>query len=66
MAPTSETARQRLLSSLRGQTLVLPDICKFLEHWPQYINPEIERLREEVDDRLSRQEDKSSSCSTPS
>ena len=54
MEQASETPRQLLLASLRGQSFALPDLHKFMEHWPQYINHEIECLRENIDCKLQK------------
>ena len=45
-------SRQQLLHSLRGQSLVIPDLRTLFDHWPQGVNPEVERLREDVESRL--------------
>ena len=47
-----ESPRQRLVESLHGRNLHIPDLQGLLSHWPQYVNPEIERLRQDVDERL--------------
>ena len=46
--------RQCLLESLQGRVLRIPDLQGLLSHWPQYVNPELSRLREAVDKRLQR------------
>ena len=45
-------SRQQLLHSLRGQSVVIPDLRTLFDHWPQGVNPEVERLREDVENRL--------------
>ncbi|KAL9042707.1 MAG: hypothetical protein Q9180_000409 [Flavoplaca navasiana] len=45
-------ARDELLQSLQGQTLQIPDLQALLQHWPQYINLELDRLRGHVEMRL--------------
>ena len=46
--------RQKLLNSLQGCNLYIPDLQALLEHWPQYVNPELERLRKDIAERLER------------
>lgn len=45
-------SRQQLVKSLQGRSLCIPDLQAFLGHWPQYINPDFERLRQDVDQTL--------------
>ena len=54
MAPNAECSRQQLVNSLQGCNLYIPDLQALLEHWPQYVNPEVERLRKDVAERLER------------
>lgn len=54
MAPDIKTTRQELLESLHGRSLHIPDLQVYLSHWPHYINPELENLREDVDIKLRR------------
>lgn len=54
MAPNADSSRQQLLNSLQGGSLYIPDLQALLEHWPQYVNPELERLRKDVAERLER------------
>ena len=54
MAPDAIISRQQLLGSLQGCSLYIPDLQALLEHWPQYVNPELERLQKEVIERLER------------
>ena len=44
--------REELLKSLRGRTLSVPDLQALLSKWPQDINPELDRLRKDVDEML--------------
>ncbi|KAL0264969.1 hypothetical protein SLS55_000924 [Diplodia seriata] len=46
------STRQELLSEVRGQTLVLPDLWQYCSHWPQAVNPGLDRLRQDVNDWL--------------
>ena len=46
--------RQDLVGELRGQTVHVPDLHDILPDWPHAINPEIERLRRDVEARLDR------------
>lgn len=54
MFPKNQPLRQHLLESLRGQELRIPDLQGFFDHWPQYINPNLQHLRRDVDERLKR------------
>ncbi|KAL9003529.1 MAG: hypothetical protein Q9188_003615 [Gyalolechia gomerana] len=45
-------SRDQLLKSLQGRSLHIPDLQAPLAHWPQYINPQLERLRQDVDETL--------------
>ena len=54
MAPNAEPPRQQLLNSLQGCNLYIPDLQALLERWPQYVNPELERLQKHVAERLER------------
>ena len=54
MESNTESSRQQLLKSLQGRSLHIPDLQALLDHWPQYVNPEVGRLRKDVDDRLQR------------
>lgn len=44
--------RDQILQSLRGNTLKIPDLQALLQHWPQYVNLEVDRLRRYVDKKL--------------
>ena len=46
------SSRQRILESLRGETFVVPDLQILFHHWPQRVNPEEKRLRDDVNRRL--------------
>lgn len=48
--------RKKLLSKLRGQTICMPDLRPFLAHWPKDCHPELERLRGDTREWLSRYE----------
>lgn len=41
--------REEILSALRGQSLHIPDLQALLSDWPQYVSPELGRLRGECD-----------------
>ena len=47
-------SRQQVLRLLRGRTYEIPDMQSMLGAWPQDINPELERLRADVNIRLER------------
>lgn len=51
---TSQTPREQLLKDLRGRNLVIPDLQNLFRNWPQYVHPELERLRQTVDKSLTR------------
>jgi hypothetical protein len=44
--------RQRLLDSLRGQHLHIPDLRVLFEHWPQAVSPYLDQLKLDVPERL--------------
>ncbi|KAL8709490.1 MAG: hypothetical protein Q9220_005732 [cf. Caloplaca sp. 1 TL-2023] len=46
--------REQLLHALKGHELRIPDLKSLLKDWPQYENPELESLRDEVDEWLER------------
>jgi hypothetical protein len=48
--------RNALLSSLRGQTIRIPDLKPLFQHWPTKTNPDLDHLRTEVNDWLKRWE----------
>ena len=54
MAPHTGTSRQQLLKSLQGHSLSIPNLQALLDHWPQYVNPELEHLQKDVVERLQR------------
>lgn len=54
VAVDEETSRQRLLGSLTGQDLHIPDLQPLLSSWPQYVSPQLERLKKDVDEKLER------------
>lgn len=45
---------ERLLISLRGQRVVLPDLDGLFQDWPTKVNPNLSRLRQELDIWLER------------
>ncbi|KAL8963659.1 MAG: hypothetical protein Q9193_000103 [Seirophora villosa] len=47
-----QAPRKQLLKSLKGRVLHIPNLQALMSHWPQYVNPELERLREDVDNTL--------------
>ncbi|KAH8432112.1 uncharacterized protein LDX57_009758 [Aspergillus melleus] len=44
--------RKCLLCSLRGRAFTIPDLQATFAHWPQRINPEVDRLADAVGERL--------------
>jgi hypothetical protein len=49
-----QAERTRLLSSLRGQTIHIPDLAPLFSHWLTKTNPALHHLRLEVNDWLHR------------
>lgn len=45
MAPVAQDPREQLLKSLRGSSMILPDITTLLCPWPQAVNPNLDRVR---------------------
>lgn len=52
MTSNPEASRQELLSSLKGRSLYIPNLQALLDHWPQYVNPQVHDLQKDVDERL--------------
>jgi hypothetical protein len=52
MASQDHLSRLQLLSSLKGNSAVLPDMQALLYDWPQHVNPEIDRLHKDVEKYL--------------
>ena len=52
MDPAQVTARSQLRGSIKGKTLLIPDLQSYLQHWPQEVSPHVNRLREDVNKRL--------------
>ncbi|RYP49954.1 hypothetical protein DL769_011021 [Monosporascus sp. CRB-8-3] len=44
--------REELLQLLRGQVLEIPDLHAIFKHWPQAVNPRLDRLRPLIPKRL--------------
>ena len=44
-----------LIQSLKGQKVRLPDLHNIFADWTEAVNPEVERMREDVSKRLKRQ-----------
>lgn len=49
-----QTQREKLLASLRGQTVRIPHLAPLFKHWPTKTNPEVDRMRIDIRDRLDR------------
>jgi hypothetical protein len=45
-------SREKLLTTLRGRSFVIPDLQQIFGHWPQDVHPELGRLAEDVKQRL--------------
>ncbi|KAI1734371.1 isoprenoid synthase domain-containing protein [Xylaria scruposa] len=52
MEGTLPNARERLLTSLRGSSAVIPDIQRVLHQYPFKVHPQVERLEEDVHKEL--------------
>ena len=52
MEAATKVSRQQLLASFEGHSLNIPDLQVLLSHWPQYVNSELEHLRQDVDEQL--------------
>lgn len=48
----AEAPSKQLLKSLQGRMLHIPDLQAMMSHWPQYVSPELDRLRADVDETL--------------
>ncbi|KAL1877797.1 hypothetical protein Plec18167_004766 [Paecilomyces lecythidis] len=44
--------RKRLVRSLRGKTFIIPDLESIFHHWPYAVNPEVDRLKKELNQRM--------------
>lgn len=49
---TSE--RNRLVSSMKGCHVVIPDMQAILRHWPQGVHPDLGKLEEDVHGTLNK------------
>jgi hypothetical protein len=49
-----ELHRRRVLTSLRGLTIRIPNLALLFQNWPTKVNPELDRLRIEVKQWLDR------------
>lgn len=54
--PTGPDRRGKLVRSLRGQHINIPDLHGFFPSWPNDVNHELEALRNHVDRTLDRYE----------
>jgi hypothetical protein len=54
VSPLQIHARARLLDSLRNQTVTVPALKPLFGRWPFLVNPELDRLRADVDEWLRR------------
>ena len=46
--------RQNLINSLKGQSVLIPNLHTILLYWSHSVNPAIKRLHDDVDRRLDR------------
>ena len=51
---TTLQAPSAILNSLRGEKIVLCDLNRIFNNWPKEINPNLDRLRHDVDIWLER------------
>jgi hypothetical protein len=49
-----QAQRKRLLSSLRGKTICVPDLAPLFQHWPTKTNPDLARMNADVHDWLNK------------
>ena len=49
-----QSPKQKLLNDLRGQHLEIPNLQHLFRDWPQYVNPELGKLRHVVNELLER------------
>jgi hypothetical protein len=49
-----QAQREKLLASLRGQTIHIPDLTPLFQHWPTKTSPNLERMRVDIHDWLNR------------
>ena len=54
MEKTTQSPKEQLLKSLLGQKLKIPDLQDLFHDWPQYVNPEVERVRSAVNESHER------------
>jgi hypothetical protein len=54
MAQTPHTSAREMITEIKGQSLVLPDLWQYMpaNNWPVDLNPDIPRLREHVRERF--------------
>jgi hypothetical protein len=54
MAHTPHTSAREIITEIKGQSLVLPDLWQYMpaDDWPVNLNPDITRLREHVRERF--------------
>jgi hypothetical protein len=54
--PTTELrlTRKEVLQALRNQKIQVPNLAPYFHHWPAMVNPELTRLRADVDNWLDR------------
>jgi hypothetical protein len=52
--PSTTTKRASLVQSLKGTSIMIPDLEAMLAHWPSAINMHEDQLRNEVHQRLER------------
>jgi hypothetical protein len=54
MARSRYTSAREIITEMKGQSLVLPDLWQYMpaDDWPVDLHPEIPRLREHVRERF--------------
>ena len=54
MEENTQSPKEQLLKSLRGRKLEIPDLQDLFRDWPQCVHPEVERLRNAVNETNER------------
>jgi hypothetical protein len=48
LVPNHESQREKLLASLRGQTVHIPDLKPLFQYWPTATSPHLQRIQDDV------------------
>ncbi|KAI1774249.1 isoprenoid synthase domain-containing protein [Hypoxylon cercidicola] len=52
MKSSPDGVREHLIASIRGSSVVIPDLAKLMSHWPAHVNPHIDKLDAKVHEIL--------------